>query len=204
MCGQMGAIMMQDRMLYGEKIILRKMKSEDTEDIIRWRNQDFVRRNFIYQKPFTKEGHIQWISSMIETGKAIQFMIIDSSSDKPVGSVYFRDIDREHNKAEYGIFIGEEDALGRGFGTEAARLALNYAFEELRLHKVFLRVFAENTAAVKSYEKAGFKQEAYLRDEVCIDGEYKDMLLMAVISGVFICAKQQQAAFRRADGSKYD
>mgnify|MGYP002228263736 CR=1 FL=1 len=60
----------------------------------------------------------------------VQMIICDLANDKPLGSVYIRDIDRHHNKAEYGIFIGEADARGRGVGTAAAKLMLRYCFEE--------------------------------------------------------------------------
>lgn len=170
----------ESRMIIGKNIYLRLMNKEDTDNIVRWRNSDFVRRNFIYQKPFTREGHENWIRTMIDTGKVIQFMIC-TKDDRPVGSVYLRDIDRTHNKAEYGIFIGEKDALGRGYGTEAARLMINYAFKELKLHKLMLRVLSENEQARRSYEKAGFLQEAFLKDEVFLEGKYKDVIYMAVI-----------------------
>lgn len=166
--------------LEGQDIYLRLMNEEDTDHIIRWRNSDFVRRNFIYQKPFTREGHENWIRTMIDTGKVIQFMIC-TRENRPVGSVYLRDIDRTHNKAEFGIFIGEKDALGQGYGTQAARLMIGYAFKELKLHKLMLRVLAENVVARRSYEKAGFVQEAYLKDEVFLEGNYKDVIYMAVI-----------------------
>jgi len=65
---------------------------------------------------------------MIETGKVVQFMICRQVDGRPVGSVYLRDIDREHGKAEYGIFIGEDDAIGRWIGSEACRLACDYGF----------------------------------------------------------------------------
>ena len=58
---------------------------------------------------------------------------------------------------------------------------LAYAFEELKLHKVMLRVLAENARAKRSYEKAGFVQEAYLRDEVFLEGSYRDVILMAIL-----------------------
>ena len=150
----------------GQDIYLRLMNEEDTDNIIKWRNSDFVRRNFIYQNPFTKEGHKNWVRTMIDTGKAIQFIICTKEAG-PIGSVYLRDIDRTHNKAEYGIFIGEKEALGRGYGTQAARL----------------RVLAENEQARRSYEKAGFVQEAYLKEEVFLEGQYKDVIYMAVIHG---------------------
>lgn len=159
------------------------MEEQDTEDIIRWRNSDFVKRNFIYQKPFTVEGHHEWIRTMIDTGKAIQFMICEEETGRAVGSVYFRDIDETHHKAEYGIFIGEKDALGKGYGTEAAGKMIAYGFDTLHLHKIMLRVLAENTAARRSYEKAGFHQEAYLKDEVYLERQYKDVILMAIING---------------------
>lgn len=162
-------------------IYLRKMTDEDEELIIKWRNTDFVRQNFIYRKPFTIEGHRGWVETMVKTGKVVQF-IICTKEGRPIGSVYLRDIDREHKKAEYGIFIGEEDALGKGYGTLAAEGMLAYAFEELKLHKVMLRLLEGNDRARKSYEKAGFVQEAYLKDEVFLDGEFRDVILMAQLA----------------------
>lgn len=162
-------------------IYLRLMSEEDTGDIIRWRNSEAVRSKFIYRGEFTEESHNHWIKTMVETGKVVQTIICDAQTNKSLGSVYIRDIDTVHKKGEYGIFIGEEEARGRGVGTTAAKLMIRYAFEELDLHKLFLRVLAENVRAIKSYEKAGFIKEAYLRDEVFLDGEYRDIVLMAVI-----------------------
>lgn len=165
-----------------QKISLRLMDKEDTDRIVTWRNQDFVRRNFIYQQDFTREGHEKWIRTMIDTGLAVQFMICIGEEQRPVGCVYLRDIDRIHKKAEYGIFIGEKDAWGQGYGTWAAKKMIAYAFEKEGLHKLMLRVLAENQGAIRSYEKAGFVREAYLRDEVFLEGQYKDVIYMAVIN----------------------
>ncbi len=166
----------------GDAIILRLMKEEDTDRIVKWRNREFVRRNFIYRRLFTRQGHENWIRTMVDTGKVIQFIILRKTDQRPVGSVYLRDIDRTHNKAEYGIFIGEEEALGKGYGTEAAKLMIAYAFREEGLHKLMLRVLAENVRAQRSYEKAGFVKEAYLKDEVFLDGRYQDVIYMAAIN----------------------
>jgi RimJ/RimL family protein N-acetyltransferase len=119
---------------------------------------------------------------MVETGKVAQFIIIEKKNNRPIGSTYLRDIDYDFAKAEFGIFIGEKDALGLGLGTEAAKMMLAYAFEELRLHKVYLRLLADNEAAEKSYLKAGFRHEALLKDEVKLDGEFKDVIIMSVIN----------------------
>ncbi|MCI9073686.1 MAG: UDP-4-amino-4,6-dideoxy-N-acetyl-beta-L-altrosamine N-acetyltransferase [Lachnospiraceae bacterium] len=165
-------------------IYLRPMTGEDTDLIVSWRNQEAVRRNFIYQELFTRESHRQWIRTMVETGRVVQMMICEEEGDRPVGSVYLRDIDRQHNRAEYGIFIGGEGARGKGYGTMAARLMIRYAFRELGLHRLFLRVFADNVRAIRSYEKAGFEREAYLREDVCIQGQYRDMVLMGILNPV--------------------
>ena len=163
-------------------IYLRLMTGADTDLIVAWRNSDAVRRNFIYQELFTRESHENWIRTKIETGQVVQMIICELEIGKPVGSVYIRDIDTTHHKAEYGIFIGESCARGRGYGTAAAKLMIRYSFEELNLHRLFLRVYADNQQAVRSYEKAGFEKEAYLRDDVCIDGEYRDIILMGILN----------------------
>ena len=163
-------------------VYLRPITMEDTGNIIRWRNAEHVRRNFFDRRPFTVEGHRQWMETRVATGEVVQFILCESDGDRPVGSVYFRDVDRKQRRAEYGIFIGERDAVGKGYGTLAARAAVNYAGEKMNLRKLVLRVFADNTAAVRSYEKAGFVQEGRLRKEFMEeDGSCRDVLLMAVL-----------------------
>lgn len=170
------------QMLREKNLQLRKMTLEDTDKIIFWRNQSFVRNNFIYQKPFTVEGHQRWIHDMIETGKAVQFIMVRTDNEREIGSVYFRDIDNEHHKAEFGIFIGDEFSLHQGYGTAACRMACQYGFEIRKWHKIFLRAFADNISAIRSYQKAGFLMEAFLKDDVCIGEEYRDIVLMAIMN----------------------
>jgi RimJ/RimL family protein N-acetyltransferase len=135
---------------------LRPMTPSDTPKIVAWRNQDFVQKNFIYQEPFTEEGHLAWIKNQVEPGHVVQF-IICLDDGREIGSVYFRDIDREKKTAEYGIFIGEEAAIGCGYGTQTAKLALAYAFGAMEMDRIFLRFLSENTGARISYEHAGFR-----------------------------------------------
>ena len=172
---------MEEKYLDGERIYLRPIGPEDTGRIVEWRNKERVRRNFLYQEPFTREGHEHWLRTRVASGEVVQFIVCEKATDRPLGSVYFRDIDPKNKKAEYGIFLGEDDAVGKGIGSEAARLAVAYARDVLRLHKLLLRVFSDNTGAIKSYKKAGFVQEALLKDEYRQDSAYRDILLMAVI-----------------------
>ncbi len=116
---------------------------------------------------------------MIDTGKVVQFMICENERDmRPVGCVYFRDIDKDSLSAEYGILIGEEDALGKGYGDETALLAVGYAKEVMKLKKLILRVFAFNTPAIKSYEHAGFVKTEDVPAVLCSDGQKGDMIMM--------------------------
>lgn len=160
-----------------QKIHIRPITPDDTASVVAWRNKDFVRKNFIYQKPFTEEGHLTWLREQVEPGHVAQF-IICLEDGTAIGSVYLRDIDREKKTAEYGVFIGEEKALSRGYGTQAARLMLAYGFGTLGLKKIFLRFLEDNVGARKSYEKAGFRMIEDRRESVCLEQGTREVLFM--------------------------
>ena len=168
--------------LEGAAVRLRPIADADTDLIVKWRNTPSVVQNFIFRQTFTPEMHRSWLTAKVATGQVVQYIIIDKADDKPVGSVYYRDIDDHNRSAEYGIFIGEESARGKGLGTETAKLFTDFGFAELQLHRISLRVLAENTAARRSYEKAGFVQEGVFRDMVRLDGRYRDVVFMAKIA----------------------
>lgn len=161
-----------------EKVHLRPLTAADTAKIVAWRNKDFVRKNFIYQKPFTEEGHTAWLKEQVEPGHVAQFIIC--VADREIGSVYLRDIDREKGEAEYGVFIGESDALGRGYGTQAAERMLEYGFETLGLNKIFLRLLEDNAKALRSYEKVGFRLIEDRREHVLLKQGERDVLFMEI------------------------
>lgn len=165
--------------LEGAAVRLRPIADADTDLIVKWRNTPSVVQNFIFRQTFTPEMHRSWLATKVATGQVVQYIIIDKADDKPIGSVYYRDIDNHNRSAEYGIFIGEESARGKGLGTETAKLFIDFGFAELQLHRISLRVLAENTAARRSYEKAGFVQEGVFRDMELLDGQYRDVVFMA-------------------------
>lgn len=168
-------------------LILRPISESDTPLIVRWRNSDFVRNNFLYRGEFTEKTHRHWLETKVANGEVVQFIIEqeENGNQVPVGSVYLRDIDTENSCAEFGIFIGEESAIGKGIGTESASLMLDFAHNQLGLHRVFLRLLADNISAYKAYRKAGFVVEGIFRDMKKIDGKYKDIMFMSSIKPEF-------------------
>ena len=166
----------------GKLVSLRFSDEEDIPMIVRWRNEDRVRQNHVYREDFTVDGQKAWKEKNIDTGKAVQFIICEQRPDRriprPVGVVHFHGIDRAEGTAEYGIYIGEEDALGKGYANEAAILALEYAKETLKLKKVILRAFSFNTPAIRSYLNAGFIKTVDVPQVLCSDGQKDDMIIM--------------------------
>jgi len=131
---------------------------------------------------FTVEGHLKWLETEVETEKCYQFIVCLKEDDTPVGSTFLRDYSPEHRKAEYGIFLGSDRIKGRGIGTESLQLTLRFAFEHLNLHKVFSRIFKDNEVSVKTLLKCGFHQEGCLIQDVIVNGEYRDLVLLAILN----------------------
>lgn len=136
------------------EISLREISLNDTDNIVRWRNSDFVLENFVDQNLITNDSHVAYYNSRIITGLVKQFIIVCDGKD--VGTTFLRDIDYETKQAEFGILIGEKDYLSKGVGRKACELIVNYGFDVLKLDFIFLRVLKENIRAQKSYMKAGF------------------------------------------------
>lgn len=162
----------------GDHVYLRKMTVEDTDQVIRWRNAPHVVERFLFRTPLTKEMHLKWIEEKIGSGQVEQFIICEKERNRGIGSFYFRDIDNKHHTAELGIFIGEKDALGKGYGTEAVQIGIKYGFENLKLEKIMLRVISDNVPAIKNYEKNGFKIVEDRTETMVLDGDLKEIVFM--------------------------
>jgi RimJ/RimL family protein N-acetyltransferase len=107
--------------------------------------------------------------------------VIETHDGLPIGNVSFVAIEEIHRRAELGISIGEKDYWGRGYGTDAVRVALRFAFQVLDLRRVELITDADNERGIRCYEKCGFVREGVLRRHRLRRGEPIDMLLMAVL-----------------------
>ena len=143
--------------IIGEKVYLKPITSEDTKDIVKWRNSEHVMNNFIMRTPLTEEMHNNWLNTKVASGETMQFVIIVKNKDIHIGSVYLRDIDKNNMTCEFGIFIGDRDYLGGGYGNESQKLILQYAFNILNMKTVYLRVLEDNDIAINMYKKNGFR-----------------------------------------------
>jgi RimJ/RimL family protein N-acetyltransferase len=124
-----------------------------------------------------------WIEEEMEkeTVNFAFFMIQKLEDDRPIGFIDLGYRNWHTGNAWVGIGIGERDSWGKGYGTDAMRLILRYAFDELNLHRVSLGVFEFNPRAMRSYEKAGFTVEGRERAAIHRDGRRWDVILMGIL-----------------------
>lgn len=169
--------------LNGKMIRLRKIDYCDTDNIIKWRNTESVRKNLYVQDELTKEQHIWWLENRVFPGHCVQYIIEvnENGVSTDIGTVFIKNIDTDTLKGEYGIQIGEESARGKGYGTEAAKQLLKIAFTELNLNRVYLTVLANNIGAIKSYKKAGFIIEGTLKSDYKRGNQFFDVVEMAIL-----------------------
>ncbi len=135
--------------------------------------------------PYTME----WIAARYASGtrddNLILFAIYERATMRPIGVTNFHSVDDRNRTAEFVIFIGEQAARGKGYGTETARLMLDYAFTALGLRNVMLTVYAYNPAAIRAYEKAGFMECGRRRQSVWMGGRLWDTVYMECLASAF-------------------
>lgn len=109
------------------------------------------------------------------------FMIRSLEDDRLLGETGLDTVQWQHGESFVGISIGEKEFWGKGYGTDAMRVLLRYAFNELNLHRVSLTVFEYNPRAIRSYEKAGFSVEGRERKFLERGGKRWDMIYMGIL-----------------------
>lgn len=164
-----------------ENIMLTQLIPEDLPLLFSWINN---REQVLFNAPYhpVHEGqHRAWFESIQQRKDLAIFAIRLCESDQLIGTCQLHSIDPIHRTAELQIRIGEIAQRGHGFGSQAVRLLLDFAFKDLNLHRVYLHVFATNTPAIRTYEKVGFLHEGLLREAAYIDGCYVDMAVMGIL-----------------------
>lgn len=158
----------------------RLMTKDDAEAVVRLRNAEHVRKNYIYQKQITVEEHNNYFNTKIETGIVVQYIMKEKNEDKAIGCTFLKDIDLAGNTAEFGVFIGDETALGKGYGRDAVNQMKRLAFEVIGLNKLTLRVLGYNTIALRTYKNAGFIEVERIVDESELDKPKREIIIMEI------------------------
>jgi RimJ/RimL family protein N-acetyltransferase len=113
-----------------------------------------------------------------EREDGLGFAIYALPEVRPIGDANLRDFTNPHGTAEFGITIGEPADRGKGYGAEAVRLLLDYAFSALGVYNLWLDTPAYNVAAIRAYEKAGFREIGRRRGARMLAGKRYDVVLM--------------------------
>ncbi|EXG83685.1 acetyltransferase, ribosomal protein N-acetylase [Clostridium sp. ASBs410] len=170
-----------------DKIILRKMRLEDTELYHQWRNDIEVMQSTaplldVYNIKETEEfvTHV-----ILGSHFSKSYIIVERKSEKPIGVTSLINIDYKNRNAECIIDIGDKEVWGKGYGTEAMKLIIDFGFLEMNLHRIFLRVFSFNCRAIKLYEKLGFQQEGKLRESIFRGGQWHDIIHMSILKNEY-------------------
>jgi len=186
-------------------------------------NTEFVQGSVVYLRPLQREDlntrYLSWLSDpevtrYLEAGtfpltmrdlekfydevtgsrNQVILAVADKKSGQHIGNVKLGPIHWVHRSATLGILIGDKKFWGKGAGLEATRLMVEYGFDRLNLRRIDLGVFADHDAAVRCYEKVGFKLEGRMRESLFREGKYVDRLWMALLRSEF---KPSKAARRR-------
>lgn len=169
----------------GERVTLREFRQEDISGLRSWVTDDRTTRCLggFYMKPQTWEQTERYLSSLLEgDAGGVNWVIADKESLRYLGQCSLMMVDNTARHAELAIVLCPT-AQGQGLGQEAISLLLSYAFDQMNLNRVHLKVRADNPAAIRCYEKCGFRREGVLRAHAYADGKYQDVVCMGVLKG---------------------
>lgn len=173
-----------DRNLFvGAKIRLSCLTKDDAPVMAAWTNDaGYLRlQDTGIAAMETADEVAGFIDRQNESHDAYAFGIRRIEDDALVGTVGLYDIEWANRTAWVGVGIGERDNWGKGYGGEAMRLVIGYAFDELNLHRLQLTAIDYNPRAVAMYEKLGFVREGAYREFIERDGARHDLLLYGLL-----------------------
>lgn len=170
----------------GERIALGPLSVEHAPSVHRWFNDFWVMRTYggaLAGKPL--ETIETWCKDATTGDDVRWFVVHERASGRAIGLTDLFDIERDHGIAWFGMLIGEADARGQGYASEAARLMLDYAFTALGLFSVILTVDEFNVAARRAYARAGFREVGRIRGATLVAGKRYDRIVMDCIAAEF-------------------
>ena len=169
--------------LTGPRVVLREFRQEDISGIRSWVNDAETTRFMggTYLKPQTWEQTESWLSNILNGGAGgVNLVIAERDKKRYLGQCALSFVDQTARHAELSLVLAP-DSAGQGYGSEAVNALLDFAFHQMNLNRVYLRVCAANERAVRCYEKCGFRLEGRLREHAFLDGRYEDVLEMGIL-----------------------
>lgn len=160
------------------KITIRKFEVGDIPNKVRWINDPRNNAFLHYDLPLEVEKTEVWFHN--NSHRADRYDAVIEADGKSVGLIGLLSIDRRNQKAEYYVTIGEQSYLGLGIAQQATKLLLEYAFSDLELNRIYLYTEAQNEAAVRSYEKIGFRREGLLINDLFSKGRFVDRYIYGI------------------------
>ncbi|MBK3565890.1 GNAT family N-acetyltransferase [Streptomyces sp. MBT62] len=167
--------------LTGEKTVLRPFTESDADGI--WQliqDPEVVRFTFEPSTELTPERLRSWYATRADQPDRLDLAVTDPATGELLGEVVLHEWDPTARSCTFRTLIGPR-GRGRGIGTEATRLIVGHAFEQLGLHRIQLEVYGHNHRARRVYEKVGFVVEGVRREAMLRDGEWVDDVLMAIL-----------------------
>jgi len=170
--------------IYGKRVRLRSAERSDLEKFVEWINDPEVTAGLTLFLPMSSVDEDKWFETVMQKSQEEKPLVIDMKDGddwRLIGNSSFFDFDWVARTAEVGIMIGEKTIWNQGYGTEVMTLLLRHGFATLNLNRIYLRVYAENKRAIRTYEKADFVHEGRMRQAVYKHGAYSDVLFMSVL-----------------------
>ncbi|MGI9604079.1 MAG: GNAT family N-acetyltransferase [Acidimicrobiales bacterium] len=170
----------------GERVWLREFDRGDAHAVQQWTGDDDVVR-FVPLDRTDDQSVVSYLAGLIaESGAAERegytLAIVERSSGEVVGAVALTIDSRRHRRGEVGYLL-RRDRWGHGLASEAARLVVDFGFSDLGLHRVWAVCDPVNEASIRVLTKLGMRREGLLRDDLLIDGRWRDSELFAVLAG---------------------
>ena len=171
------------KQLTGKKCYLSPPSLDDAAAYCQWLNDLNVSRYLEPSFSLTIEDEMEALKSLHKENKI--FGIHDIKNDKLIGSCGLHEIHTVNLTAMFGIFIGDAGYWNKGIGTEAASLCLDFAFNVLNMHNIYLYVYSYNKRAMASYRKVGFKVTGKRREGRYYAGKRHDIIIMDILRSEF-------------------
>jgi len=168
-------------------IVLRALTESDISATLRWNNHKELKDLYAgHPFPVNIEMEREWYNKILKSNIPTTVFGIELISEKKlIGLSILKNINLIHRKAEFAIFIGDEQVRGKGYAKESTCQTLSFGFNQLGLNKIYLFVQKNNSAAIKLYEKVGFQFEGELRKSVYKNGKFINELVMGILKEDF-------------------